>query len=368
MQIAIILVFSIFLTGCISQKSSTSNAAPADARSVVERGPVKVTVTVSPAKARLSDEPVLTLTTDAAAGVKVEKTPFGERLGSFKIVKCREPLPKTRNGREIKQRIFTLEPTAVGRHVIDPIDVTFIDKRPGGDQKIQTLETKPLTVQVTSVRGEETPKLSDLRGAAAPVALPWTVPAWLGILIVLLLVGGGAAVWFTRRQRREKALLALMLTPEDLARSELDELARSGLAERDVKQFYVELTGIVRRYIERTTGIRAPEQTTEEFLREIHCAKVYSDEVNRRLKDFLEAADLVKFAAHRPRREDIDESFRRAERFVETISLPSPAGRGAGGEGSVGKAVNATGLCPSKNPHPSPLPKGEGTERQEVST
>jgi hypothetical protein len=34
------------------------------------------------------------------------------------------------------------------------------------------------------------------------------------------------------------------------------------------------------------------------------------------LEAFLEAADLVKFAAFRPRREDIDESFRRAEALV----------------------------------------------------
>jgi len=47
------------------------------------------------------------------------------------------------------------------------------------------------------------------------------------------------------------------------------KLAASGLMETDVKVYFVELTAIVRRYIERTTGIRAPEQTTEEFLCEI---------------------------------------------------------------------------------------------------
>ena len=33
--------------------------------------------------------------------------------------------------------------------------------------------------------------------------------------------------------------------------------------------YYMELTAVVRRYIERTTGVRAPEQTTEEFLHEV---------------------------------------------------------------------------------------------------
>ena len=94
-------------------------------------------------------------------------------------------------------------------------------------------------------------------------------------------------------------------------------MRESDLATRDVKQFYVELTAIVRRYIERTKGIRAPEQTTQEFLLEISRRKDFPAEQSRRLKSFLEAADLVKFAAHQPREEDIEESFRRARAFAD---------------------------------------------------
>jgi len=35
-----------------------------------------------------------------------------------------------------------------------------------------------------------------------------------------------------------------------------------------------------------------------------------------RLRDFLESADLVKFAAHQPRADDIAESIRRARLFI----------------------------------------------------
>ena len=80
-----------------------------------------------------------------------------------------------------------------------------------------------------------------------------------------------------------------------------------------MKLFYVELTAIVRRYIERTKGIHAPEQTTQEFLQEISRRKDFPAEQSRRLRSFLEAADLVKFAAHQPREEDVEESFRRAK-------------------------------------------------------
>jgi hypothetical protein len=362
MVFAILVLLANFPAGCTSSKTETPEA-PVVARSVVERGPVKVTAEVAPAQARLSDEPVLTLSIEAASGVKVEKPLFGDRLGAFKILDCRQPLAKTHEGREVAQMVFRLEPTAVGRHVIDPIDVRFTDPRPGGDKKTQTVETKPLTVRVTSVRGEETPKLGDLRGAAGPIGLPWLMPIWAWVALGVGIPAAGVAVWWYRRRRIEKAVAALILTPEELARRELKQLAQSGLAERDIKQFYVELTGIIRRFIERTSGIHAPEQTTEEFLREIHHARIYPQEVNGRLKDFLESADLVKFAAFQPRQEDIDESFRRAERFVD---LPSPIGRGTqrvpGGEGSTEGDEISKGLGSTSSPHPNPLPKGEGTD------
>ncbi len=69
-----------------------------------------------------------------------------------------------------------------------------------------------------------------------------------------------------------------------------------------VKEFYLRLTGIVRQYVEDTTGIRAPEQTTEEFLRDMRSRAVFPPERSARLAEFLEAADLVKYAGQQPER------------------------------------------------------------------
>ena len=83
-----------------------------------------------------------------------------------------------------------------------------------------------------------------------------------------------------------------------------------------MKRFYVDLTGIVRRFIESTTGVHAAEQTTEEFLREISSSDRFERDQRSRLQSFLESADLVKFAAHRPMEEDIDAAFDRACDFI----------------------------------------------------
>jgi hypothetical protein len=316
------------LIGCGT--SSAKKIEPPDnssiqpAKSSVERGPVKLTAEIEPAKARLSDNPILAVTIEFEHGVEIEKPEFGEAIGDFKILDINEPLPQTREGREIVRQIITLEPTEAGKFTIDPVGMTFRDKRPGSDGKPQSLTTRPLAVEIVSAYTKETPSLGDIRAAAGPLALPWRIPLWFWAILIAANVLAAIGIFIWRRQRKEKAALALVLSPEELARLELQKLAESGWMETDVKSYYVELTAIVRRYIERTTGIRAPEQTTEEFLREVsRCSSPLPKGEgmnNFRLKDFLESADLVKFAAHRPRREDILESFRRAEIFIGTMT------------------------------------------------
>jgi hypothetical protein len=314
---ACLLAAFLVLPGCTASSNPPADAAAAKpARSEVQRGPVRVTVEVQPSKASLSDEPVLTLTIDSEEGVVVEKPPFGSTLGGFKIRGLREPLPKTNNGREVIQQIYTLEPTETGRLRIEPISVTFTDHRPNGDGRKQTVATEPITVEIGSLLGDKSPSLGDMRPPADPIALPSHLAAWLWAILPVTAIALAAAWWLSRRRRREKAVAAVILSPEQLANMELDKLVASGLADRDIKQFYVELTSIVRRYIERTTGVRAPEQTTEEFLREISRARTFAEDESSRLRDFLESADLVKFAAHQPRAEDIAESIRRARLFI----------------------------------------------------
>jgi hypothetical protein len=97
-----------------------------------------------------------------------------------------------------------------------------------------------------------------------------------------------------------------------------------------VKEFYLRLTGIVRQYVEDTTGIRAPEQTTEEFLRDMKASTAFSPERSARLAEFLEAADLVKYAGQHPEGPQIDQAIARAHEFVNLKPAPAAVLAGVG--------------------------------------
>ena len=205
-----------------SQPSLKDKTNPA--RSVVECGPVKLTAEVLPAKARLSDEPVLMLTIEYETGVRIEKPPFGASLGSFVVRDFHEPLVKTRDGREIMQQIYTLEPIRTGRLLIDPISVTFIDLRPNGDEKTHTVQTESLSVEISSMVGDGPRFLADLRPQAGPLELPaygsalgWSIVV---VCIVLTIIG-----WLTRRHFKcKRAAAEIALSPEELALIELEKL------------------------------------------------------------------------------------------------------------------------------------------------
>ena len=104
------------------------------------------------------------------------------------------------------------------------------------------------------------------------------------------------------------------MSPIERAWVELDRLLRKGLPGRGrYKDFYVELTMVVRRYVQRKYGIKAPHLTTEEFFEEIGARGMKGED----LRKFLESADLVKFAGVQATPEMADEATNSARGYLK---------------------------------------------------
>ena len=116
--------------------------------------------------------------------------------------------------------------------------------------------------------------------------------AALGLVGLLAVVAGLVAlVRLVVRKVKEHRM-----SPIERAWAELDRLLKKGLPGRGrYKDFYVELTMVVRRYIQRKYGVKAPHLTTEEFLRDNRIVELSNARIAE-LKAFLESADMVKFA------------------------------------------------------------------------
>ncbi|MCY3021148.1 MAG: hypothetical protein NTW87_19210 [Planctomycetota bacterium] len=318
---------ALLLSGCRAQKAEVGAPAGDALEKTVEKGPVKMTVRLSPKEPRLSGLATLDLIVQAEPGVEIKPPPFGQAVGDFLMRDYSEKTAPGTGGKQTREFHYELEPVRSGKHLIRSVVIEFLDKRPNTESKgdWMTLESEPLEVAVTSELGGKKPDLSDLAPARGPLPLPPS-PLWLAVLAVLAaaLAVAGAVVWY-RYRRQGVASRERPPSPEEIAHRQLRALVAENLhGQGQFKDFYVRLTGIVRRYIESTTGIRAPEETTEEFLRDMRSRRVFPEERSSQLVRFLEAADLVKYAAVQPGQRQVEESIARAQEFVGLPSALTP--------------------------------------------
>lgn len=146
--------------------------------------------------------------------------------------------------------------------------------------------------------------------------------SWRLVLSVLCIVLSAAVVvvliWLGARYvaRRVKEH---RMSPIERAWVELDRLLKKGLPGRGrYKDFYVELTMVVRRYVQRKYGIKAPHLTTEEFFAELQNSNTQTLDNSNTLRKFLESADLVKFAGVEGTPEMADEATDSARGYLKS--------------------------------------------------
>lgn len=80
--------------------------------------------------------------------------------------------------------------------------------------------------------------------------------------------------------------------------------------------YYNRITFIVREYIEEYYSIHAPEETTEEFLRDISLRPIFDKNTEAALAEFLKSADRVKFSDHTPTIQECTKAQQTAEEFI----------------------------------------------------
>lgn len=158
---------------------------------------------------------------------------------------------------------------------------------------------------------------------------------WLTLLIVLLLIAlvGGLLYWFVfRKKPLSKEEKEALLPPYDRALMELKKLENSKyLIQDQYKEYYSELTGIVRSYLEEDVHVSALESTTDELilklemLRDAGELKIDHDTLQQ-FKRILQTADLVKFAKSKPETSIAEQDRKSIEDIVTKTheALPEP--------------------------------------------
>ena len=319
------VALAVLLTACDEPATEATAPAPELAggeplATEVREGPVSATVSLTPAEPRLGDLLVLSLTVAAEAGVSVEMPAFGDALGRFAIVDFTPRQETTETGGTLASQRYTLQAPMSGRQRIPRLRIEYVDTRPGQSGRSRELLTDELGFEVASVlpEGAIAAALRPPRGALEELQGSWLQRywPWLAVgLAVLAAAAGGIRYWLRHVAERAR------LTAYDRALARLDRLQRQGLPDSShLDAWYVELSDIVRRYIEARFGLRAPELTTEEFLLEAGRAAALSKAHRELLSAFLERCDRVKFARYSPAADESQDALQLARRFLDETS------------------------------------------------
>ena len=151
-----------------------------------------------------------------------------------------------------------------------------------------------------------------------------TIGTWLGRIAAAALLGALLWLgWWLWRRRKPKTALADSIAPDERARTRLD----AALALLDhPERFCTAVSEITRAYLEDRFGLKAPDQTTEEFLADLPKNAVLDERHKESLAGFLTGCDLVKFAKFEPARTDLEALHAAAlDLVLQTAPVAAPA-------------------------------------------
>jgi hypothetical protein len=316
------------LSTTLAAPSGAQSPAPApSATAAVEAAapsPVTITGKVEPDTVTIGSRFRYTIEVSAPQGTQIVLAKPTEKIGNFDIMDFGDTTPVERDGRTAVTRWFTLVGWDPGYHLIESPPILYAPSPGAEPVPAPTIET---VITVASLLKDDT-AATDIRDIKEPETVPtdWR-PYWVAAGVLALLAVIGFVLYRVLNRSGRTAAAPPPRPAHEIAYEELARLRRLGLLQKgSFKEYYSGLSGIVRAYVERRFGVRAPEMTTEEFLLSSARESVLQSTHRGLLATFLGESDLVKFARHMPTLDDSERAFQAAKRFVDETA---PAGEEA---------------------------------------
>ncbi len=300
----------ILLTGILS---ICIYSAPIFAEDKEEKTPITVTAEVDSTSIEVGDRITYTITVDADKDIETKFPEFAESLGEFAVRDFGSEDKWRPGGRRFIQW-YELDTYISGSYTIPEAIIKYKHKN---EEEWDELLTDEVVVEVKSLLLESGQE-GEIKDISGPVDFP--VNKWVYITIggVLLLLVLSVFTFVLFKRKKKRATVAPPRPAHEIAREALKALKRKDYIKQEkIEPYYVELSDVVRHYLENRFHLKAPEMTTEEFLNTVKDDKTLSYEHKSLLKDFLSQCDLVKFARYRPAENETDMVYESAERLIE---------------------------------------------------
>ena len=239
-----------------------------------------------------------------------------DSIGPFEVLAIQ------RNGND-PEWLIRLTSTDSGKVFLPPIEFRYKLK---GDTSTYKSFTNSLLLNITGVTIDPNGEIRDIK---PPMNAPWLFEDFLPYIIVLIIIGAGigAYYYYQRKKKKNLDLLAdvkVIIPPHREALTALRILEEKKLWQQGmVKEYYSEVTEIIRRFFERRWNIIALELTTNEILVQMKHFQE-AQKVWKEMENFFLTADLVKFAKYQPSPAEHEEEMRIAYEIVRSMTPKTP--------------------------------------------
>lgn len=282
---------------------------------------IEVTSAVDTARITIGDRVTYTITIDYVDTMRIEKPGEGVNLGQFEIKDYRIYDPVRQEGRILQKYEYMISVFDTGTFVIPPFPVAYFPEDSLGEYKL--ISASAVTIIVESVIQDEERQLRDIK---APIDIPYNYVLLISVIAALLLLVALVYIGY-RLYKKRKETGYLLKPPEpprpahEIALNALKELLnRDLISAGEIKLFYIEISEILRFYIEGRFYIHALEETSSEILEDLDRQEL-SEKSILNVKQGLELSDLVKFAKYKPSEKENDHIVSWVHEFIEETKV-----------------------------------------------
>lgn len=239
----------------------------------------------------------LELSIDSGYDVVLPELEKEKLVEGIEVLESKEYSQNVDGGRKNYIQEYLITSFDSTRYEIPPFEVV-VDK--------DTFASNMLILDVYSVE-IDTANINNIAGPAevVDVQLTWEEVRDAIYLAIILILVAVALVMTTISLIKNKPIIRIVkvkpkLPSHVIAINRIDEIRNneSLSAEGNEKEYYTQLTDVLREYMHDRFGIDAQEMTTPEIIDEL--LKIKDKESIKELKEILEVADLVKFAKMKP--------------------------------------------------------------------
>lgn len=265
---------------------------------------------VNPQEALIGDPLNYEILVEFAPGTAIEMPRFDKTIGHFTIINKRVQTRRKENLPFQNKYLFEITAFDTGYQTIPSIQVAFTDTL--NHRPTQYVMTDSLFIYFHSALDS----LQNIVDIYPPKKLAtFTLREWLILLAAGMVIGLLFYFGFKRRKAVPIEKFQRYITPEEKAEKALDALDQKKYPlNGQFKAFYLELTYILKQYLEERYFVHILELSTTELLPVLESI-ITTDEYYA-LRALLEGADLVKFAKQSSSIERCSEDFQRVSELV----------------------------------------------------